>query len=84
VRRAAEQLKGLGARRVVLFGSLARGEWSPAADVDLAVLGLPPHLFWKAGRVAEEIVADCPVDLIPLEQAGRALLEEIERYGVDL
>ena len=85
VSQAAEHLKRLGARRVVLFGSLARdGESAHTRDVDLAVLGLPAHLFWKAGCAAEEIIADRPVDLIPLEEAGEALLAEIERDGVEL
>ena len=85
VRQAAEQLKQLGARRVVLFGSLTReGEAAQARDVDLAVVGLPAHLFWRAGSIAEEIVGDRPVDLVPLEQASEALRRAVERDGVEL
>ena len=84
VRQAAEELKGLGARRVILFGSFARGDWSMASDVDLAVLGLPAHLFWKAGCMAENTIADRPVDLVALEQASEALRRSIESDGVEL
>jgi predicted nucleotidyltransferase len=36
--RLAEQLKGLGARKIILFGSLARGCVSLFSDVDLLVV----------------------------------------------
>lgn len=85
VRQAAEHLKQLGARRVVLFGSLTRDAGvARARDVDLAVLGLPPNLFWRAGSMAEEIVGDRPVDLIPLEEASESLRRAVERDGVEL
>lgn len=38
-----EQLKALGARKVILFGSLVRGEVGPKSDLDLIVL-MPPSL----------------------------------------
>ncbi len=85
VRQAAEQLKALGARRVVLFGSLAHGSWwAPGSDVDLAVTGLPPERFWDGWRVAEDTIGDRRVDLVAWEQAGGVLRAEIERDGVEL
>lgn len=36
--RLVEQLKVMGARKIVLFGSLARGELSLFSDIDLLVL----------------------------------------------
>ncbi len=85
VRRAAVRLKELGARRVVLFGSLAHeGRSTLASDVDLAVLDLPADRFWDGWRLAEEIVGDRPVDLVVLEQASEPLRRAIERDGVEL
>jgi predicted nucleotidyltransferase len=85
VREAAGQLKRLGARRVVLFGSLVHGGWfSPTSDVDLAVLGLPPAAFWQGWRLVEDIVGDRPVDLVVMEQASESLLRAIERDGVEV
>lgn len=85
VRRAAERLKQLGARRVVLFGSAARGDWiGSLSDVDLAVEELPPSVYWEGWRVAEETIGSVPVDLIVLERATGPLRRAIERDGVDL
>ena len=86
VREAGAVLKSrFGARRVVLFGSLAHAAWfAPDSDVDLAVEGLVGEDYWRAWREIETIVRDRPVDLIEVEMAGESLRRAIERYGVEL
>ena len=86
IREAAIVLKArFGARRVVLFGSLAHAAWfMPDSDVDLVVEGLAGDDYWQAWRLVEEIVGDCPVDLIEIETAGESLRRAIQRYGVEL
>jgi predicted nucleotidyltransferase len=86
VREAAEALKArFGARRVVLFGSLAHAAWFvPDSDVDLAVEGLAGGDYWRAWRLVEEVIGDRLVDLIEIETAGESLRRAIERYGVEL
>ena len=86
IREAAAALKSrFGARRVILFGSLAHAAWYvPDSDVDLAVEGLAVDDYWRAWGLAEEIISDRPVDLIEVERAGEALRRAIARHGVDL
>jgi predicted nucleotidyltransferase len=86
IREAAAALKThYGARRVVLFGSLAHAAWfMPDSDVDLAVEGLAGDDYWQAWRLVEEIIGDRPVDLIEIEMAGESLRRAIQRYGVEL
>ena len=86
VREAAAVLKArFGARRVVLFGSLAHAAWfMPDSDVDLAVEGLAGDDYWRAWRLVEEIIGDRPVDLIEIEMVGESLKRAIERYGMEL
>lgn len=86
IREAAAALKArFGAGRVILFGSLADAEWfRPDADVDLAVEGLAADAFWRAWRLAEEIIGDRRVDLVDTETAKASLLRAIERHGVEL
>jgi len=86
VREAAAALKTrFGARRVVLFGSLAHAAWfAPDSDVDLVVEGLAGEDYWQAWRLVEEIVGNRPVDLIEIEMAGNSLQQAIRRYGVEL
>ncbi len=86
VRAAAALLKTRYAvRRVILFGSLAHGAWfTPDSDVDLVVEGLAGTDYWQAWKRVEEVLSDCPVDLIEIEGVGESLRRAIERYGVDL
>lgn len=48
IRKAAETLKSFGATEVYLFGSMAKGANTEHSDIDLAVSGLPPKVFFKA------------------------------------
>ena len=86
VRAAADLLKvRFGARRVLLFGSLAHEAWfSERTDVDLAVEGLEEGAYWKAWRQVEEMVANRTVDFIELESVREPLLRAIEQYGIEL
>lgn len=66
IEAAAAVLKGLGAREVYVFGSAAAGSLPPGSDVDLAVVGLPAEVFFRAlGRASDALGRD--VDLIDLE-----------------
>lgn len=72
-----------GARRVVLFGSLARGDTTERSDVDLAVEGLEPSSFFRA--IADLTgLFDSPVDLVEIEHAPASLLARLELEGVQL
>lgn len=86
VREAAATVKTrFGARRVILFGSLAHAAWfMPDSDVDLVVEGLVGDDYWQAWRLVEEIIGDRPVDLIEIETVGESLRRAIQRYGVEL
>lgn len=78
--RAAAALKELGAREVYVFGSAASGRLGPDSDIDLAVSGLPPRLFFTAMARASDILGR-EVDLICLEDDSpftRYLREEGE------
>jgi predicted nucleotidyltransferase len=64
---AVAALKAAGAREVYLFGSAAKGALRENSDVDLAVSGLPPGLFFHAMGAAHDAL-DRPLDLIDLDQ----------------
>ncbi|MFQ5855840.1 MAG: nucleotidyltransferase family protein [Anaerolineae bacterium] len=86
IREAAAALKTrFGARRVVLFGSLAHEAWyTPDSDVDLAVEGLSGQDYWEAWRLLEEMIGGRPVDLVDIKTAGVPLRKVIERKGISL
>ena len=84
VQQATEALVRFGAREVYLFGSRARGTADDSSDLDLAVAGLPPRLFFRAfGRLL--MLAPCSVDLVDLDHDTpftRCLREEGELVRV--
>ncbi len=45
---AAAALREAGAKEVYVFGAAARGELDEWSDVDIAVSGLPPSVFFEA------------------------------------
>ena len=85
VNRAAAVLKELGAREVYVFGSAARGTMRKDSDLDFAVTGLPPRLFFDAmARIVDVVRRE--VDLIDLDLENpftRYLREEgaLKRVG---
>jgi predicted nucleotidyltransferase len=81
---AVELLKGrYGARRVILFGSFARGDTTERSDVDLAVEGLDPAGFFTAIADLTGLL-DSPVDLVEIERAPSSLLARLALEGREL
>ncbi len=81
---AAERLaRELAVRRVILFGSLARGAFGERSDIDLAVEGLAP------GKLVEALVTagrDCEfaVDVVPLDHAPPYIRQAVISEGIAL
>lgn len=73
----------VGAERVLLFGSLARGSFGSDSDIDLAVEGLAPGRLVDAMAAAEE---GCPfkIDIVPLHAARPELVRRILDEGTVL
>lgn len=67
IERAAAVLKAVGAREVYLYGSAVSDRMRPDSDVDLAVSGLPPGIFFRAMSDAESALG-LPLDLIDLDE----------------
>ena len=74
----AEEFK---VRGVYLFGSLAEGFFHEGSDIDLAVEGLEPSLYFKALARHHEVSEGFKVDLVPLESSSYkdVILKEGER-----
>lgn len=62
-----ERLKTLGARRIILFGSLARGDTGKRSDLDLIVVldDAPPRFLDRLALVDEALKErDVPLDVL--------------------
>ena len=85
IERAARALRADGAREVYVFGSAAAEGPREGSDVDLAVSGLPPGVFFAAMARAGDILGR-PLDLVDLDEDSpftRYLRSEKELVRVD-
>ena len=67
VDRAVSALKAAGAKEVYVFGSASKGRMRPNSDIDMAVSGLPPEVFFRAMAKASRALGR-PIDLIDLDE----------------
>lgn len=79
IEAAADILRDLGAREVYVFGSAARGALRADSDIDLAVVGLPPAVFFRAASRAADILGR-PADLVDLDDESPAV-DYLRRSG---
>src|SRR6185369_12679143 len=84
IRLAARYLREQGARRVWLFGSLAKGRRPRVhSDFDFAVEGLPgDRLFGSVGHLLQ--ILPRPVDIVEFESCPSLLREQILEHGIVL
>ena len=77
----AEFARDVGARRVLLFGSRARGTNQPRSDIDLAVEGCPNFPALEE-RLQEELWSLLRLDVVNLDDnISDSLRAEIDRDG---
>lgn len=71
-------------KRVVLFGSRARGDHTQHSDVDLAVEAEDGEIWPLATRFVDEAPTLLEIDLVWWSEATEELKSEIEREGIML
>jgi predicted nucleotidyltransferase len=76
---AAALLRSYGARDVFVFGSVVHGALRPDSDIDMAVSGLPPQVFFRAMSEASDVIGR-PVDLLDLD-VGSPIVTYVLRSG---
>lgn len=77
--KAAETLKEYGAKEVYLFGSAATETMREDSDVDLAVSGLPPEVYYRASAKAWHALGR-DFDLVDLDD-DNPFTEYLKRKG---
>jgi len=79
IARAAASLEAAGTREVYVFGSAAQGTLREDSDVDMAVSGLPPKVFFRAMAIASDALGR-PLDLVDLDE-DTAFTRYLKREG---
>lgn len=84
-REAARLLGRMGARRVVLFGSLAiEGHFREASDIDLLTEGIDPSRLEEVEGGLSRALPGFKFDIVPAECASRHLLSWVAAHGAPL
>ena len=82
-KKLASEARRLGAARVVLYGSRARGDHRDNSDVDLAVFGLEAHAQLRFAEMVESLPTLLDFDVVFADaHTDPALLANIEKDGV--
>ena len=77
--------KKFGATRVVIFGSLVDAGWfSPWSDIDLAVWGINPEVFYSAVAVVTGLSPFFRIDLIDVNDCKPSIRKTIEKEGIEI
>lgn len=74
-------------RRIVLFGSRAKGTWREGSDIDLAIIGagIPRSAGWRWSDELEEQLFPWSVDCIVIDDhSDDELVAHIGRVGIAL
>jgi len=79
ISKAVELFIGLGASEVFVFGSAVKGQLRPNSDIDMAVSGLPPLVYFSAISQASALIGR-PVDLVDLDDDS-GLVRYLRRSG---
>jgi predicted nucleotidyltransferase len=87
VRPAGDALRKLGAREVILFGSILRPNFfDGASDIDILIVGLPDEHLWHALGAIEKATGIFERELNPVfaEMVSESLMAEARKTGVPL
>ncbi len=80
IRRVGSILLRHGALRIILYGSLARGDYRANSDIDFCVEGLPDELYFRA--IAECLmISRRPVSVLDFKTVHGYLREKILQEG---
>lgn len=77
-------LQHLNADKIVLFGSRARGDFSPTSDIDIAVYTRNPTLNGLYSILNEDIRTLKKIDVIHFNKVPLAFQQSIEKEGIVL
>lgn len=78
--KATGYLKSIGCKEIILFGSLTDGTSDRYSDIDLAVSGISPWLYFEA-VVALPSLIGCKVDLVTMNHISAEFEKKIRKQG---
>lgn len=84
-RQLVELVRRHGARKLVLFGSRARGDFRDRSDIDLTIYGMPPENRTSFWLDVEDLPTLLTLDIVHVApDMDSEFLSNIEKDGVTL
>lgn len=81
----AQKCKSYGAKKIILFGSRAKGTATERSDIDIAVAGVSSCDIFELQEELDEIPTLYTIDLVDLDTCkNQLLLEDIRQYGREI
>jgi len=81
---ASELMSRFGATKVMLFGSLASGNFNRWSDIDLAVWGISAADYYRAVAFAIGFSNDWNVDIVDVDDCSDSLRRIILKEGISI
>ena len=78
--KAIEYLKSIGTNEIILFGSLAEGNYNEFSDIDLAISGISPRIYFKAVATLPLLVGK-KIDLVLVDFVSKDFKTKIRKEG---
>lgn len=83
IRNVTKLCRNFGAKKIILYGSRAKGTARERSDIDIAVSGVKN--FDDLAEQVEELPTLYSVDLLDMDRCrNQLLLEDIRQYGREI
>lgn len=80
-----QQCRKYGAKKIILFGSRAKGTETERSDIDIAVAGVASCDIYELQEELDDIPTLYTIDLVDLDTCkNQLLLEDIKQYGREI
>lgn len=80
-----QQCRKYGAKKIILFGSRAKGTETERSDIDIAVAGVASCDIYELQEELDDIPTLYTIDLVDLDTCkNQLLLEDITQYGREI
>ncbi|MHA1301362.1 MAG: nucleotidyltransferase family protein [Candidatus Helarchaeota archaeon] len=80
VNKAINYLKSIGSKGIIIFGSIARKTYDNFSDIDIAIKGISPRVYFKALAELSPLIGK-KVDLILLDFVSKEFVYRIRNEG---
>ncbi|MHA1378612.1 MAG: nucleotidyltransferase family protein [Candidatus Helarchaeota archaeon] len=80
INKALDYLKSIGSKEIIIFGSIATKSYDESSDIDIAIKGISPRVYFKAIAELPSLIGN-KVDLVLLDYISKEFEHRIRSEG---